>query len=356
MRALVVARPGPLESHPLEVAHPALPQPGPDEVRLEVEVCGVCRTDLHVAEGDLAPRKEPVVPGHEVVGRVVERGTRAERFQVGDRVGAAWLHRSCGRCRFCIGGAENLCLQPLFTGWDVDGGYADQCVVPEAFGYPIPDGLRSRDVAPLLCAGIIGYRAYERCGIQPGGRLGLYGFGGSAHIVIQVARHFDCEVYVMSRGGGHRDLALELGATWVGSSHEVPPHELDAAILFAPVGDLVLPALEALDRGGRLAVAGIHLSDVPPLDYQRHLFQERELVSVTSNTRQDGQRLLELATRIPIRTHTVPYPLEEATRALLDLKHDRIRGAAVLEVAPGREGSLAQSDSPSSSTSRSSSL
>ena len=332
MRALVVREPGPLESRPLIRVERPVPSPAPGEILVRVEACGVCRTDLHVAEGDLAPRVAEVIPGHEVVGRVAALGEGAARFAVGARVGVAWLHQSCGRCRFCARDSENLCLAPRFTGWDLDGGYADYCVAPEAFAYALPESAAAREIAPLLCAGIIGFRAWAQSGIAPGGRLGLLGFGGSAHIVIQIARHFGCEVYVMSRGGRHRELAIELGATWVGGSQERPPHPLDAAILFAPAGDLVPEALAALDRGATLAVAGIHLSEIPPLDYQRHLFQERKLRSVTANTRRDGEALLRLAAQIPIRTHTVSYPLEDATRALLDLKHDRIRGAAVLEV------------------------
>ena len=333
MRALVVREPGPLESHPLVRVERPVPSSAPGEILVRVDACGVCRTDLHVAEGDLPSRRPEVIPGHEVVGRVAARSVGAERFAIGARVGVAWLHESCGRCRFCARGAENLCLAPRFTGWDVDGGYAEWCAVPEAFAYALPESGAAREIAPLLCAGIIGYRAWAQSGIQPGGRLGLVGFGGSAHIVIQIARHFGCEVYVLSRGGRHRELAIELGATWVGESTEKPPHPLDAAILFAPAGELVPPTLEALDRGATLVVAGIHLSAIPPLDYPRHLFQERKLQSVTANTRTDGEELLRLAAAIPIRTRTVPYPLEDATQALLDLKHDRIRGAAVLEVA-----------------------
>lgn len=333
MRALVVEEPAPVERHPLRAVELPVPQPGPGQVRVRVEVCGVCRTDLHVVEGDLPPHRDRVVPGHEVVGRVDARGPGAERFAEGERVGVAWLHRACGRCRFCRRDAENLCLEPVFTGWDADGGYAEHAVAPQDFVYPLPEALPAAELAPLLCAGIIGYRAYRRSGVRPGGRLGMWGFGGSAHITIQVAVHEGCEVYVFSRGREHRELARELGASWVGDSHDPPPHELDAAILYAPAGELVLPALEALDRGGVLAVAGIHLSDVPPLDYQRHLFQERELRSVTANTRADGEALLRLAAEIPLRTHTVPYPLERAGDALVDLKADRIRGAAVLEVA-----------------------
>jgi propanol-preferring alcohol dehydrogenase len=331
VRALAVAAPAPVESRPLVELELPAPEPGPGDLLVEVEACGVCRTDLHVAEGDLEPRRARVVPGHEVVGRVTRRGPGAERFRDGARVGVAWLHRACGACRFCARGAENLCLAPAFTGWDVDGGYAEALVAPEAFVYALPEDRSARELAPLLCAGIIGWRAYRRSGIRPGGRLGLVGFGGSAHIAIQIARHHGCEVFVFSREERHRALARELGAAWVGGSGDAPPAKLDAAILFAPAGELVPPALEALDRGGVLALAGIHLSPIPALDYARHLFQERELRSVTANTREDGRELLRLASEIPLRTHTVPYPLARANEALADLKHDRIRGAAVLE-------------------------
>jgi propanol-preferring alcohol dehydrogenase len=335
MRAMVLRDPAPAESKPLAVADLPVPEPGPGEVRLRVEVCGVCRTDLHVVEGDLAPHRPQLVPGHQVVGRVEGAGPGAGRFSAGQRVGVAWLRRACGRCRFCVRGDENLCLEPSFTGWDADGGYAEHIVVPEDFAYPLREDLEPGQIAPLLCAGIIGYRAYKRSGVKPGGRLGLWGFGNSAHITIQVARHHGCEVYVFSRGGEHRELAGELGAAWVGDSFDPAPAALDGAILFAPAGELVPPALEALDRGATLAIAGIHLSDVPPLSYQKHLFQERCLQSVTANTRQDGRELLELAARIPIETRVTPYPLEAANEALVDLKHDRVRGAAVLELAGG---------------------
>lgn len=336
MRAMLLRNPASAEKGPLEACERPCPEPGPGEVRVRVEVCGVCRTDLHVVEGDLAPRvapgREGVIPGHEIVGRIDGRGPGATRFADGDRVGIAWLHRTCGVCRFCKRGAENLCLEPRFTGWDADGGYAEYAVAPEGFVHPLPDTLPAAQIAPLLCAGIIGYRAYRQSGVRPGSRLGIYGFGGSAHIVIQIARHHRNEVFVFSRGEGHQSLARELGATWVGGSHDPPPTPLDAAILFAPAGELVLPALEALDRGGTLAVAGIHLSEIPPLDYARHLFQERVLRSVTANTREDARALLRLAEEIPIETHTLPYSLERAGEALVDLKHDRIRGAAVLEI------------------------
>jgi len=332
MRAMLLDEPGPVAGEPLRLGERELPEPRQGEVRVRVEVCGVCRTDLHVVEGDLAPHRASIVPGHQVVGRVDAAGPGAGRFRRGDRVGVAWLWHACERCRFCERGAENLCVDPVFTGWDVDGGYAEFAVVPEDFAYRLPDAVTGEQVAPLLCAGIIGYRAYLRSAVKPGQRLGLWGFGNSAHITIQVARYHGCEVFVFSRGGMHRELAEELGASWVGDSFDAPPRRLDGAILFAPAGELVLPALEALDRGGTLAIAGIHLSEVPPLDYQKHLFEERSLLSVTANTRSDGRALLDLAARIPIRTHTTRYPLESANQALLDLKQDRVRGAAVLQV------------------------
>jgi len=332
MRACVVRAPRAAEDAPLEWVERAVPEPGAGQILLHVEVCGVCRTDLHVAEGDLAPRRPEIVPGHEIVGRVAALGPGVRGWREGDRAGLAWLARSCGTCRFCARGAENLCLGPRFTGWDVDGGYAEYALGEAAFAYALPKSLAAESLAPLLCAGIIGWRAYARSGVAPRGRLGIWGFGGSAHLVLQIARHFENEVYVFSRGGAHRELALELGATWVGGSFDACPEPLDAAILFAPAGELVAPALAALDRGGRLAIAGIHLSTLPALDYTLHLFQERSVGSVTANTRADGRELLRLAAAIPLRTHTVPYALADVNRALVDLKQDRIRGAAVLRV------------------------
>jgi propanol-preferring alcohol dehydrogenase len=314
MRAMALAKPAPIASRPLVLGERPIPTPREGEILLRVEVCGVCRTDLHVAEGDLAPHRSGVIPGHEVVGRVARLGPGCSRFAEGARVGVAWLRHTCGVCRFCRRGAENLCVAPRFTGWDEDGGYAEYAVVPEAFAYALPEGLSARELAPLLCAGIIGYRAYRRSGIQPGGRLGLFGFGGSAHVTIQVARHQGCEVYVFSRGGKHRELAEELGAVWVGDSFDRPPQLLDGAILFAPAGELVPPALEVLDRGATLAIAGIHLSDVPVLDYQRHLFQERALQSVTANTREDGPRCWSWPRRSPSGRRRSPIPSSERTR------------------------------------------
>jgi propanol-preferring alcohol dehydrogenase len=333
MRAMVLGSPADVLSRPLRACDRPVPEPGEGQVRVRVEACGVCRTDLHVVEGDLAPKRPELVPGHQVVGRVDAVGPGdVAGLEPGRRVGVPWLHRACGRCRFCASDRENLCLEPTFTGWDVDGGYAEQVVAPAAFVYPLPEEPAARDIAPLLCAGIIGYRAFVQSGAREGSRLGLYGFGGSAHIVIQVARHAGCDVRVYTREPAHRELARELGATDVGDTGDAPPGSLDAAILFAPAGEIVPVCLEALDRGGTLAIAGIHLSDVPPLDYQRHLFQERCLRSVTANTREDGRALLRLATEIPIRTHTHPYRLEDAGQALIDLREGRFDGAAVLEL------------------------
>jgi len=298
-------------------------------------VCGVCRTDLHVAEGDLPVHMPRVVPGHEIVGSVEEIGPGASRFSSGDRVGIAWLANTCGTCRFCRRGDENLCETATFTGWDHDGGYAQHALVDERYAYRLPPELPDDQAAPLLCAGIIGYRALRRCDLPAGGRLGIYGFGGSAHLTAQVAIRQGVEVHVMTRSPEARRLARELGAASVSGADDPPPVQLDAAILFAPVGELVPAALEALDRGGVLAVAGIHLSDVPRLEYQRHLFFERELRSVTANTRRDGEEFLALAGRLGVVATTTVYAFEDAGKALADLAHDRVNGAAVLDVGSG---------------------
>jgi alcohol dehydrogenase, propanol-preferring len=290
----------------------------------------VCRTDLHLAEGELAPRRPQVALGHEVVGRVDATGVGAERFRVGQRVGVPWLAGTDGTCRFCLRGDENLCTDPRFTGWDVDGGYADWCLVDEGYAYPLPDAIDDVQAAPLLCAGIIGYRALRSTAVRAGGRLGIYGFGGSAHLTAQVALREGMRVHVLTRGEGNRRLATELGVDSVGDATDAPPEPLDGAILFAPAGELVPVALRALDRGGTLAVAGIWLSDVPGLDYQATLFQERRLRSVTANTRSDGEQFLHLAARFGIRATTVPYSMDDAPRALSDLAHGRYSGAAVL--------------------------
>ncbi len=309
-----------------------LPDPGPGEVLVAVSVCGVCRTDLHVRDGDLAQHRSPVVPGHEVVGTVAGVGEGVARLAEGDRVGVAWLRHTCGECAWCRRGQENLCPASRYTGWDEDGGYAEYAVVPAAFAYDVPDGLPDEQAAPLLCAGIIGYRALRRANLPAGGRLGIYGFGASAHITAQIAMAQGAEVHVLTRDAAARELALSLGAASAGGAYDAPPVLLDAAIVFAPVGDLVPPALEALDRGGTLAVAGIHLSDVPQLGYQRHLFRERTLTSVTSNTRADGEELLRLAPRLGVTATVTPYPFDEADAALDDLAADRVHGAAVLRI------------------------
>ncbi len=333
MRAIVVKNPAPIESSPLAMVDREKPRPGSGEILVRVTVCGVCRTDLHVAEGDLPPKRPSIVPGHEVVGIVEELGPGCGRFAPGARVGIAWLRETCGSCKYCRRGDENLCPNARFTGWDHDGGYAEYATVHEDFAYPLPASLPDSEVAPLLCAGIIGYRAIKRAAIKAGATVGLYGFGGSAHLALQVLKYWNCRVFVMSRGGTHQELAHELGAEWVGSAKEPPPAPLDAAILFAPAGNLVLPAMAALDRGGILAVAGIYLTPVPTLEYERHLFYEKELRSVTANTRRDGEEFLALAGQIPIRTHTVPMRLSDANRALQMLKSDELKGAAVLSVA-----------------------
>jgi len=318
----------------LELGERPVPAPADDEVLVKVLACGVCRTDLHVVEGDLAAHRSPVVPGHEVVGVVERRGSAVTRFDSGDRVGIAWLRRTCGQCRWCRSGTENLCPDSAYTGWDEDGGYAEYAVAAAAYCYPIPDALTDDRAAPLLCAGIIGYRALRRAALPPGGRLGIYGFGASAHLTAQIALAQGAEVHVLTRDESARELALELGASSAGGAYDEPPVKLDSAVLFAPVGDLVPVALDALDQGGTLAVAGIHLSDVPGLDYQRHLFRERTLTSVTSNTRADGEALLRLAVRLGVRATTTPYDLADADQALGDLAADRVHGAAVLQVAP----------------------
>ena len=333
MKAMMVNIPGPIEDHPLALTDIPTPQPGAREILVRVKTCGVCRTDLHVSEGDLPIHREHVIPGHEVVGMVTALGAQSKRFQIGERVGIAWLRETCGTCVYCQRGRENLCPNAKFTGWDHDGGYAEYATVREDFAYRVPDSLGDEEAAPLLCAGIIGYRAIKRAAVEPGMTVGLYGFGGSAHISLQVLKYWRCRVFVMTRGGRHRELAESMGADWVGTSEARPPSRLDAAILFAPAGNIVPSSMEALDRGGVLAIAGIYLSAIPQLDYEKHLFQEREIRSVTANTRADGEEFLKIAGEIPIHTHTQFFGLEEATEALRELKQDRIKGAGVLRIS-----------------------
>jgi propanol-preferring alcohol dehydrogenase len=326
---MVLHRQAPIESAPLRDEEVAVPEPAADELLVRVQACGICRTDLHVVEGDLPPVRDRVVPGHQVVGRV-ERAPAGGRFAPGDRVGIAWLRRTCGRCAYCTGGRENLCEGSEFTGYHADGGFAEHAVVPATFAYAIPPAFSDVEAAPLLCAGIIGFRALERAEVPPGGRLGLWGFGSSAHVTLQVARARGARVYVATREASHRALALELGAEWAGDVREAPPEPLHSAIVFAPVGELVPVALRALGRGGTLALAGIYMTPTPPLDYTRDLFFERQIRSVTANTRADGAALLEEAARIGLRVSTTTFPLREANRALADLKRGAFAGSGVL--------------------------
>ena len=332
MRAMVLSRPAPIDAAPLRLTELPVPAPGTNEIRVRVEACGICRTDLHVIEGELPPQADRIVPGHQVVGVVDRCGPDARRFRDGDRVGIAWLRWTCGTCRYCRRGQENLCPGARFTGYHADGGYAEYAVVSEEFADPVPAALGAAEATPLLCAGIIGYRAVRRAEVTPGCRVGLYGFGSSAHIAIQVARHWGCTVYVMTRDERHQELARALGAAWAGGATAMPPEKLDSAIVFAPAGEIVLPALEALDYGGTLALAGIYMTDVPALTYERHLFHEKNVRSVTANTRTDGEQLLRIAAEIPIRPQTTAFPLEDANRALQQLKHDAIQGSGVLMV------------------------
>jgi propanol-preferring alcohol dehydrogenase len=325
-----VGTPGPIATAPLVPVRRPVPQAGPYDLVVRVEACGVCRTDLHLAEGDLAPHRPATVPGHEIVGRVIAAGDRTSRFRIGERVGGAWLRGTCGYCRYCRLGRENLCPRSLYTGWDADGGFADVTLIPEDYAYALPAADDPARLAPLLCAGIIGFRALRRSALPAGGRLGLYGFGASAHLAAQVALAEGASVHVLTRSEPARQLALELGASSARDAYDRPPEPLDSAIIFAPVGDLVPVALAALDRGGTLAVAGIHLTDIPALNYQDHLFQERDLRSVTSNVRQDGRDFLTVAERIGIRVTVSPYPMSRADRALADLAAGRVNGAAVL--------------------------
>jgi propanol-preferring alcohol dehydrogenase len=315
---------------PLRMIDRPRPDPGQGELLIRVLCCGVCRTDLHLAEGDLPPKAPDVTPGHEVVGEVVAAGPGTVRFQAGDRVGVAWLAGTDGSCRYCRRGAENLCPRSVYTGWDIHGGYAEYVVAADAYVHHIPAGFSDVEAAPLLCAGIIGYRALRRADLPPGGRLGIWGFGGSAHLTAQIAVAEGAAVHVFTRGAAARELALELGAASARDSYDPAPEPLDSAIIFAPAGELVPPALAALDRGGTLAIAGIHLTDIPVLNYAEHLFQERTLRSVTASTRGDAEEFLRLAGRLRLRVTTTPYSLDQADRALADLAAGRVDGAAVL--------------------------
>ncbi|WP_233712116.1 zinc-dependent alcohol dehydrogenase family protein [Kribbella turkmenica] len=326
MDVWAVERPRPLHAGPLRRVRRTVPEPGRGEVLVKVEACGICRTDLHLCEGDLAPRRPGVVPGHQVVGTAIGGG---ERFAAGDRVGIAWLRGTCGVCEFCRAGSENLCPRSSYTGWDADGGFAEYAVVPQDYAYALPADRPAEELAPFLCAGIIGYRSLLRANLPPGGRLGIYGFGSSAHLTAQLATAQGAELFVMTRGERNRELARSLGAAYVGETADRPPVPLDSAIVFAPAGDVVPYALEALKPGGTVSVAGIHLSDVPVLDYERHLFHERDLRSVTSNTRRDGEELFRLVARLPVRAHTTAVPFGAVDRALADVARGRAVGSLV---------------------------
>jgi alcohol dehydrogenase, propanol-preferring len=326
---MVLETPAKIEERPLRAREYPVPEPQGAEIRIRVNACGLCHTDLHTVEGDLALPRLPVIPGHQIVGVVEALGPDAVGFREGDRAGVPWLYKTCGRCYFCLGARENLCERAQFTGLHADGGYAEYAVVPHDFAYPLPAGFSDPETAPLLCAGIIGYRALRLSEVRRGERLGLYGFGGSAHIAIQVARHWGCEIYVFTRSQEHRALARALGASWTGGADEEPPAPLDSAIIFAPAGNLVPEALRVLRRGGTIALAGIYMSPIPVLEYQS-IYHEKAIRSVANSTRQDARELLGLAREIPIRTEVETFGLGQANEALLRLKQSRIRGAGVL--------------------------
>ena len=333
MRAMLLRGIAPIETGPLELVDLPTPEPGPGEIRLRVRTCGVGRTDLHVIEGDLPEQALPIVPGHQVVGTVDAIGEGSEGFAIGDRAGIAWLRGTCGTCVWCRSGQENLCRESRYTGYHENGGYAEHAVVPAAYAYRLPERFGDLEAAPLLCAGIIGYRALQRSGVPAGGRIALYGFGSSAHVVMQLARHRGCTVDVVTRGEGHRELARRMGAAWVGDAGETPPQPADGAIIFAPAGEIVPAALRAVRPGGTVACAGIYMTPVPELDYDGCLFHEKTLTSVEANTREDGRGLLAEAAEVPVRATVTEYPLEQANEALIRLKQDGIDGSAVLRVS-----------------------
>ena len=333
MRVMLLKNFALIEKNPLGLVDLPIPEPGLEDILLRIKVCGVCHTDLHTVEGELLEVKLPIIPGHEVVGIVERQGEKASRFKEGDRLGVAWLNSSCGRCGFCSRGLENLCENARFTGYHVNGGYAEYIAVPEKFAYRIPDIFSDQEAAPLLCAGIIGFRALRLSEVRPGERLGLYGFGASAHVAIQVAVHWGCKVYVFSRSDEHRTLARKLGAVWTGSAKDDPPERIHSAIIFAPAGEIVLDALRVTEKGGTVALAGIYMTPIPEMDYMRYIYHERTLRSVANATRRDGEELLRIAAEIPIRAITEVYPLEEANKVLQLLKAGKINGAAVLKIS-----------------------
>lgn len=339
MRAMVLHRPAPVSDSPLRLETFPDPEPAPDEALISVSACGVCRTDLHLVEGEIVPPAYPVVPGHQVVGRVEAVGDAVRDLEPGDRVGAAWVGRFDETCPYCREGRENLCENPTFTGFHRNGGYAERITAVAGYLHPIPDALgRDEDVAPLLCAGIIGYRALKQSGLRPGRSVALYGFGGAAHIALQTAVAWDCEVFVVSRTEASRGRARALGADWVGAPGEPFPHPVDHAVTFAPAGSVIPGAMENLRSGGTLSIAGIYLDRVPEMDYDRHLFRERAIVSTTANTREDARELLALAAEFAFTTDIEIVPLEEANDALIRLKEDALSAqAAVLRIGNGEQ-------------------
>jgi len=332
MKAMILEKPAPIESKPLKLVELPVPEPGYGEILVKVNMCGLCHTDLHTVEGDLELPVLPIIPGHQIVGTVVKRGDGVHGHEVGDRVGAAWLNSTCGTCAFCKRGLENMCVNARFTGYHVNGGYSEYTVLPADFVYRLPDDFSDRDAAPLLCAGIVGYRAFKLSGATRGDTIALYGFGASAHVVIQVAIYRNCRVIVFTRSREHMEHAMKLGAIWAGKPSDTPPEKPTSAIIFAPAGEIVLNALETIEKGGTVALAGITMTPIPEMDYEKYLYYEKILRSVTAATREDGRELMELAGQIPIRTDTTLFKLEDANEALQMIKESRISGAGVLKI------------------------
>jgi propanol-preferring alcohol dehydrogenase len=327
---MVLESHSPIETAPLQWVDVPMPEPADQEIRIKISACGICRTDLHVIEGELPTKILPIIPGHQIIGVVDKVGTGCKRFTVGTRIGIAWLRWTCGQCEFCKTGKENLCPESKYTGYNNHGGYAEYAVVNENYAYEIPKIFSDEEAVPLLCAGIVGYRALQRSLLPNGGTLAIFGFGSSAHMIIQVVLHRSCRVLVVTRGEKHRELARQMGAYWVGEGVDSLPEKVDSAIIFAPVGGILPQALSVLKRGGTVSLAGIHMSEIPKLDYSEHLFYERNVHSVTANTREDGINFLKEASEIPIKPHMRTYPLQDANIALQDLKNDRINGTGVL--------------------------
>lgn len=329
MKAMMLEKTSPIEEAPLRRADIPVPVPKEGEVLIKVLACGVCHTDLHTVEGDLELHKVPIIPGHQVVGRVQQTGPGCARFAVGDRVGVTWFHSSCGSCSYCEEGRENLCPEARFTGYDADGGYAELMTVPEGSAFAVPEVFSDVEATPLLCGGVIGYRAFRLSEIKPGGKLGMYGFGNSAHVVIQIAVKQGCKVHVFTRSRGHQELATELGAVWVGTAQDTPPEPMDSSIIFAPAGTLVPEALRVLEKGGTLALAGITMTPIPEMDYNL-IYGERTLRSVANTTRRDAEELLQAASEIPIKTVVDTFPLEDANQVLEMMKHSKLKAGSAL--------------------------